>query len=189
MVRAIGSRAVERFGDRYGYDVQYMRDMLDSAPALFVGLGRISSVARKPRYTSTSAFFAAKIVGALSEDCGPCVQLVVDMAREAGMDDGEIRAVVSGEIQGLPEDTRLGAELALEICRASDRLTRARQAVQVRWGPAGVAELSLTVALARLYPTLKRGMGYAQRCEQVHVGDEREPTVDLVTAMGQKALG
>ena len=175
LVRSIGTRALRRFSEQYAYDVGYMEEILDQAPPLFLGLGRISSVARRRRYTTVSAFYAAKIVGALWEDCGPCTQLVVDMARESGMADDEIRRVVSGEFQSLPPDARVGAELALAICRASDELPQAREAAEARWGLAGVAELSMTVALARFYPVLKRGMGHAQQCQQIRLGEERTP--------------
>ena len=44
------------------------------------------------------ASFAAKIVGALAEDCGPCTQLVVDMALEAGMAKDQIEAVLRRDV-------------------------------------------------------------------------------------------
>ena len=45
------------------------------------------------------ASFSAKLTGAMAEDCGPCTQLCVDMALEAGMSKDQIEAVLrSGQI-------------------------------------------------------------------------------------------
>ncbi len=43
--------------------------------------------------------FAARIAAALSEDCGPCTQLVVDMALRAGMTPQRISALLRGNLE------------------------------------------------------------------------------------------
>ena len=50
------------------------------------------------------ASFAAKITGALAEDCGPCTQLVVDMALEAGMAKDQIEAVLRRDPRAMNDD-------------------------------------------------------------------------------------
>ena len=72
-----------------------MEMMLDQAPTAFFKFARIFGIARYHGVVPADAMFAAKITGALHEDCGPCTQLVVDMALEAGMPSDQIEHLLA----------------------------------------------------------------------------------------------
>jgi hypothetical protein len=52
-----------------------------------------------------------------------------------------------------------------------------RDQIRARWGEKGLIELAFTIATARFYPAVKRGMGYAQACERVMVDDQATQAV------------
>ena len=90
----IARRTLRAFAKRYGYDVSYLLMMLNHSPAAFFKFAPVMKAAAHREAVPIDASFAAKIVGALAEDCGPCTQLVVDMALEAGMPRDQIEAVL-----------------------------------------------------------------------------------------------
>jgi hypothetical protein len=65
--------------------------------------------------------------------------------------------------------TALGFRFADAILRHGDD-DAAREAVRTAWGEKGVVELSMALALTRVFPMLKAGMGYHKECRLVRVG-------------------
>lgn len=167
------ARAVTRAWARpLAYDVAYIEHLLDVSPRAFFGFQSIMGPAQHREAASKSAYFAAKLLGALAEDCGPCVQLVVNMARRARMDDDEITAVVNGDLGRLGPETRLGFEFARATIDRSPNEDAAREAVRARWGDKAVVDLSFAVAFGRLFPMIKAGLGFAQSCQRITVGSK-----------------
>jgi hypothetical protein len=124
------------------------------------------------------ASFAAKIVGSLAEDCGPCTQLVVDMALEAGMPEDQIEAVLRRDVRAMNEATTLGFRFADAVARrATEAEDEFRDAVQAQWGQKGVIDLTLALQMGRMFPMVKAGLGYARECRRVAVGGNN---VDVV---------
>ncbi len=73
-------RQVRAFGASFGYDVGYQRDLIDGDTRAGFSVAALSVVAQYRADAPPAAWFAAKIVAAMSEDCGPCTQLAVTMA-------------------------------------------------------------------------------------------------------------
>jgi hypothetical protein len=170
MLKFLARRMLRRFRVRYNYDTTYLETMLEHAPAAFFKFSRIMSIARYRDSVPVEACYAAKLVGALAEDCGPCTQLVVDMAREAGMRDDQIEAVLSAEAGAMTAATQLGYRFARAIAdRAADD-DACRDAVRKQWGESGVIELTLALQVGRIFPMVKAGLGHARECRRVMVG-------------------
>ena len=169
MRKWIGSLAVNAFSRRYNFDVAYLRQMLRETPDAFFAFANVNTAARYRRKAPVDAIFAVKLTGTLSEDCGPCVQLVADMAREAGMGEAQIIAVLRRDEVTMNRDAGLGFRFADTVVRRLDGEDEAREAVRQAWGDAGVIELSLALALTRVYPMLKAGMGFAKECRRVRI--------------------
>jgi hypothetical protein len=100
---AQASRAphVETFSRPYGYDISYAEMMLQQSPAAFFKFAPVMKAAAHREVVSVQASFAAKITGAVAQDCGPCTQLVVDMALEAGMAKDQIEAVLRRNLKAM----------------------------------------------------------------------------------------
>src|SRR5262249_22736538 len=123
------------------------------------------------------ASFAAKITGALHEDCGPCTQLVVDMALEAGMPNDQIEHVLNRRTSQMNEATRTGFRFAKAVCERSADEDDTREAVRAKWSNEGLVELTLGLQVGRIFPMVKAGLGFARECRRVVV---RGRNVDVV---------
>jgi hypothetical protein len=173
MRKTIARRQIKSFEERYGYDATYMTAMLDEAPAAFFKFAKILPASSHRRRTPKEAYFAVKVVAALSEDCGPCTQLVVEMAREAGMEDGQIEAVLRGDEGRMSADTLAGYRFASTVAHRDPAAGEARTAVRERWGAESVVELSLCFAIGRVFPVVKTAMGHGATCRVVEVSGRR----------------
>ena len=169
MLKFIARRMLRKFRAHYDYDTTYMEEMLEQAPAAFFKFSKIMSVTRYRDVMPIEACYAAKIVGALAEDCGPCTQLVVDMAREAGMRDDQIEAVLSDNAAAMAATTQLGYRFARAIADRSADDDACRDAVRGQWGEKGVIELTLALQVGRIFPMVKAGLGHAKACRRVVV--------------------
>ncbi len=164
-------RGLTEFSERYDYDVSYMRHMLKVSPAAFSKFAKLTELSQHCEAAPKDALFAAKIVGAVAEDCGPCVQLVVNMAREAGMARNQIIAVLERDRTAMSEETVLGFQFADSVVRRSSSDDEVREAVQTQWGEAAVIDLTLAVQIGRVFPMVKAGLGFARTCQRVSIDD------------------
>ena len=163
-------RMIDSFGARYDYDVSYLRAMLETSPAAFFKFLAVMKLSRHGEATPKEALFAARLVGAMTEDCGPCVQIVVDMAREAGVADGDIAAILTRDRSAMSENAAIGFLFADQVARR-DEADVIRESVRTKWGDKGVLDLTFALQASRLFPMVKAGMGYARECVRVKVGD------------------
>jgi alkylhydroperoxidase family enzyme len=162
--------ALSRWGRRYGYDVSYMKALLAASPRGFRRFTRIMAVAGHGDGVPSGALYAAKLVAAVSEDCGPCTELVVRMAQEAGVDDGQIAAVLERRFGDMAPEIVLAARFAEAVVAHDVAADEHRDVIRSRWGDEGVATLALAIAIGRVFPMLKAGMGYARECRPVEIG-------------------
>jgi hypothetical protein len=173
----IARRSLRAFAKRYGYDVSYLEMLLNQSPAAFFKFAPLMKAAAHREAVPVEASFAAKIVGALAEDCGPCTQLVVDMALEAGMAKDQIEAVLRRDPRAMNEATTLGFRFADAVVRRSADDEEFRDAVKAQWGQKGVIDLTMALQLGRMFPMVKAGLGYAKECRRVTVSGHN---VDVV---------
>lgn len=172
MRKFLARRALRAFSAHYGYDVGYMEQMLEISPSAFYRFAVLTKLAQQRQVAPLEAFYAAKLVGALAEDCGPCVQLVVDMAREAGLATAEIEAVLTRDEEVMSPETRLGFHFADKLLRRSLEADAAREAVRAQWGTAGVIDLTLALQIGRVFPMVKTGLGFGKTCQRVQLGGQ-----------------
>jgi hypothetical protein len=165
----IARRSLRAFAKRYGYDVSYLEMLLNESPAGFFKFAPLMKAAAHREAVPIEASFAAKIVGALAEDCGPCTQLVVDMALEAGMPKDQIEAVLRRDPRAMNEATTLGFRFADAVVRRSTDDEEFRDAVKAQWGQKGMIDLTMALQLGRIFPMVKAGLGYARECRRVTV--------------------
>jgi hypothetical protein len=165
----IARRMLHAFGERYSYDTSYLEMMLKESPAAFFRFAPVMKASRHREAVPVEASFAAKIVGALAEDCGPCTQLCVDMALEAGMPKEQVEAVLRRDPRAMVETTCLAYRFADAVARRSTDDEEFRDAVRAQWGLKGVIDLTLALQMGRMFPMVKAGLGYAKECRRVTV--------------------
>lgn len=171
MVRWLLHRIIHRFERHYGYDATYMHEILDASIGAFFKLFLAQAMNLHRGDVPADAVHAARITTARYEDCGPCAQLVVNMALEAGVAPAVVRAVVARDFAALSIDARIGLTLADAVLAHTSADEPRADALQ-RYGKRGLVTLSFAIAATRTYPTLKRALGHAHTCERLRVGGE-----------------
>ncbi|HEX6859754.1 MAG TPA: hypothetical protein VF138_06090 [Caulobacteraceae bacterium] len=172
MLKALLKAAVARFEKRYDYDVSYMRALIEADPGAFfafAGVQRLGGYAKAPK----DALIAARLVGTLAEDCGPCTQIVVQMGEEQGVAPTVLKAVLTGDEAAMGADAGLAWKFArASLARDMETADPLRDEIVRRWGEKGLAAIALAIASARVFPTVKYALGHGKTCSKVQVKGE-----------------
>ncbi|HZR77474.1 hypothetical protein [Bradyrhizobium sp.] len=163
-------RLLRRFRQQYGYDTSYLDMLLKESPSAFFKFAPLMKASRHREVVPMEASFAAGLTGAKAEDCGPCAQLVVDMALEAGIPKDQIEAVVRRDVRAMSDDVVLAFRFADAVVRRSADEDEHRDAVRAQWGEKGVIDLAFALQMGRMYPMMKAALGYAKECRRISVG-------------------
>ena len=174
MIRSMLHRTIDRFERHYGYDATYMHEILNASVGAFFKLTLAQTMNLHRESVPADAVHAARITTARFEDCGPCAQLVVNMALEAGVAPAMVRAIIARDIAGLSADAKVGVTLADAVLAHTSTDIPRSEALQ-RYGEKGLVTLAYAIASTRTYPTLKRALGHAHTCERLRVGGESVP--------------
>jgi hypothetical protein len=166
-------RILRNISTRYNYDTRYLELILKEAPSAFFKLTPLMKAAHHREVIPVDANFAAKITGAMAEDCGPCTQFTVDEALEAGMAKTQIEAVLRRDLRAMNAETRLAFQFADAIVHRSTEDETIRAAIRARWGEKGVIELAMALQVGRIFPMLKLALGFARECRRVSVAGDQ----------------
>lgn len=169
MRKFLARRLLRIVNRRYGYDTAYLEVMLEHSPSAFFKFASAAKASRYREVVPVEASFAAKIVGAMAEDCGPCTQLVVNMALEAGMARDQIEAVLRSDIRAMTQDVALAFRFGDAVAKHDPDGDTCRDAVRERWGEKGVIDLAMALQMSRTFPMIKLALGYARECRRVNV--------------------
>ncbi|WP_427968098.1 hypothetical protein [Altererythrobacter sp.] len=105
----------------------------------------------------------ARLGSARSEDCGPCVEIVRGIALADRMDADRLQNALLGKPDSEEDALAYGFGEAIasgDIARAADL----GEQVEAKYGRKVRTELTLAAASGRLFPAIKRGLGYASAC-------------------------
>ena len=169
MLKWLIRRRLAAFERKYGYDASYMHELMDTD---FAGFRHYARAIGGGQYQGTlprDAWYAAKLATMQHDDCGPCAQLSIDMALEAGVPAAALQAAARREPETMPADMALAWRYADATLRHDPAADDLRPEVLARWGEKGLAALALAITLARLYPTLKYAMGHGKSCQRLTV--------------------
>jgi hypothetical protein len=177
MIKWFLRRRIAAFERTWNYDSSYVREVLDADPRALMTFAKVTGVSRYRQDVPPAAHFAAKIVGVMAEDCGPCTQLTIDMAQRAGVDPAILCAVVARDFAAMPYDVALAARFTEASLRHAPEAEDLRQEVVRRFGKRGLVSLAFAMVAARIFPTLKYALGYGRSCTRVTVGGEQRPVL------------
>ena len=177
MLTWLMKRRLDAFERDTGYDVTYVREMLDADVKAVMTLFKVQGMARYRKDVPREPWYAAALVGVLAEDCGPCTQLGITMAEREGVHPDTLRAIVAGDLRAMPDDVVVAyrfAKASLEHSPAADEL---RSEVVERWGQRGLISLAFALASSRIYPTVKYALGHGKACTRLSVGGKPLPVL------------
>lgn len=158
--------SIRAFGRQYDYDVSYLDELMDVSPEAFLAFQGAMGMSQYHKEAPLDLLTIAKLTASRSEDCGPCTLLGVKMAREAGVPEAVIQGALRGG-RGLSAEQlevhQYAQAVATNEALDPDLLTR----LEERLGKEVIAELALAIVAAKIYPTLKRGLGHASSCSLI----------------------
>jgi alkylhydroperoxidase family enzyme len=163
-MRFLLGKVIDVMEARLGASMEYLRYVLrvsKRAFLAFLGTALLDSYrSRMPR----AARHIARIVATQADDCGPCVQICVNMARAEVVPTSIIHDALHARLDRLPADLADVHRYALAVCAWEGDLDEARERIRRKFGDEGVVDLALAIASARVFPVTKRALGYAQNC-------------------------
>jgi uncharacterized protein YjeT (DUF2065 family) len=177
MLSWLMKRRLDAFERDTGYDVSYVREMLAADAKAVIALFKVQDMSRYRKGVPADAWYAAGLVGALAEDCGPCTQLGVTMAEREGVAADTLRAIVAGDLRAMSDDVVLAyrfAKASLAHDLAADEL---RAEIVKRWGERGLISLAFALAASRVFPTVKYALGHGKTCARLTVGGKPLPVL------------
>jgi hypothetical protein len=167
MLKKILHYFISKLERKYGYDAGYLHAMIESSPALAREFSHVPKLSQYRKKAPVRLHALAGLAAAKSEDCGPCLQLGIDMSHEAGVDTETLKKVVKNPEQ-LSGDDKLVFDYATAVANNAADAESLRQQVEKKFGRDILIELAMAIATTRVYPALKRGMGYAKSCQIVN---------------------
>lgn len=184
MLSWIIRRKINAFQAQYDYDMSHVRELLDVSPKAAALYSRATSLGTFRRGVPVDVYFVTKIAGVMHEDCGPCVQLGVKMAEQAGVAPATLRAVLAGELESLPPECALAVRFARAVLTRDVEAEPLRDALRAKFGRLGVVSLACALTSARIYPTMKYALGFGHACARVSVAGTPVNIVRLTDTAG-----
>jgi hypothetical protein len=176
MIRWFLNRQMKAFERKFNYDMSYARDILGAGLGAFWSFSRILGVSNYRRDVPVDAWYAAKIAATLSEDCGPCTQLVVTMAESEGVSAANLRAILADDEKAMTPDAALGFHFGQAVvCRRLAEADTLRAEILQRWGNRALVSLALTIASSIVFPNVKYALGHGRACTRVSVAGADAP--------------
>jgi len=159
---------INNFEAHYQYDTTYMRELLEHSPEGYKKFSDFLPLVRYRKVLPSDAYWVAKLAAMLVEDCGDCLQLNVRMALEDDVPKKVIKSVLNGGDQ-LGE--KLGDLYVFSTGVAAHAQIEGELEERINgfFGKEALLELSLCIATAKVFPTIKRALGYTRSCCLVEI--------------------
>ena len=154
-----------------GVSMEYMPEIKRHSEGGFEKFANVFPLAGHREVISKEANFVARILATIKEDCGTCAQIAVNRSIDDGVDGEFINSVIQGRREDLSDEVRLVydfVQATLDNVLEQDGL---REQVKDQLGAAALVDLGLAIASARVFPTVKRTLGFATTCQRLSIGN------------------
>lgn len=156
-------KLINDFEQHYTYDGTYMRDLLETSPAGFAKFSNFLPLSSHRETLTVEEFWITKLAAMQVEDCGDCLLLNVKMALEDGVERAIINAALNhGE--GLSPALQHLYNFATQIAANRHYDDAHFEQIRAQYDRAQRVEIGLAIASARVFPTIKRSLGYTRSC-------------------------
>ena len=181
MMRWVFHRQINGFERNWNYDAAYLHQLIDIDPGALATFWKVQGLSKYRKGIPLAPYCAAGIVAVMSEDCGPCTQLTIEMAERGGVDPAILRAVVARDYKTMPYEVALAVRFTEAALRHAPQADDLREEVVRQWGERGLVSLSFAMLAARMYPTLKYALGHGKSCTRLTIGGETQPVLKDVS--------
>jgi hypothetical protein len=162
-------RKIDSFAAAYAYDMSYVHEILNVSTQAALAYSRATALGSFRRGVPADIHSLVQLVGVMHEDCGPCVQLGVKIAQQAGASPSNLRAVLAGELEQVPPEYALAVRYARAVLARDSAADEFREALSARYGKLGLVSLAFSLTCARIYPTMKYALGFGHACTRITV--------------------
>lgn len=164
VIRWLCEKRLRAIEEEQGIPLACLHQMLRVSPPHFLKFLKVMPLARFRRALPAEASHLARIVIASHEDCGTCLPMAVRLAKRAGVGPAILRSVLDENPCSLPPDLAEVYFFAEAVATGNGAEEEWRAAILRRYGETGLVELSLAIAVSRMFPTVLHAMGYAAPC-------------------------
>lgn len=172
MIRYALNKALMAMHRRYEYDVGYLQEILLTDFRGFLKYLGFQVMASHSGKLPAEPLFAARLRAIIWDDCGPCTQLVTTLALEAQVNPERVRAIVTNDLDNLPEHTALVTRFTDLVLAHDPEADVLRERIRDQWGTRGLIAIGYAISTSRVYPALKYTLGYGRACSRVQVNEE-----------------
>lgn len=160
---------IDGFQNHYNYDTSYMKDMLNTAPEAYETFEAFLPMANFVKKTPLDVLYVAKVTAMKNEDCAACVQLIVDMALEAGVSQDLVKEIIFNEGRNLPTALKDVYDFTLSVAKNTVMPDGLYAKMLNTYGREIMIELALVIAGAKVFPAIKRTLNNAQSCSLIEI--------------------
>ena len=164
LVRWFMERRLRAMEVELGTSLSYLKNMSRISMAHCLKFMKVMPLARFRTTLAPDAYHLARIVTARLEGCGSCLHMEVHLAKQAGVGVPDIQAAIEENPCALPPDLAEIYFFTEAVITRNGTEDEFREAILRRHGEIGLIELSLAIAVCRMFPTVKRALGYAVPC-------------------------
>lgn len=161
-------KQIHDFETHYKYDGTYMRDLLEYLPNGFAKFNNFLPLSSHMEKLRPDDYWVAKLATMQVEDCGECLQLNVRMALEAGVSKDMVRAAINGGNE-LPEYLRDVYLYAKSVAKHELVDNELMDRIEARYEKGALLEFGICIASGKVFPTIKRAVGYAKSCNLIEI--------------------
>lgn len=160
---------LDGFQAHFNYDTSYMKKMLKANPNAFETFENFLPMASFKEQTPIEVIFTVKLTAMKNEDCGTCLQLNVDMAREEGVSENIIKEIVFNNGKNLNEELKEIYDFTLQIAKGESINPSTYNKINAKYSKAILTEIALAIASAKVFPTVKRVMNDFHSCSMIQI--------------------
>jgi hypothetical protein len=169
VIAAFLERRLDRHEEQLGESLDWMRHILRRSLAAFRKVVRFMPMADHRARAPKDVWHVARIAAIRHEDCGPCLQIIVNEAVHDGVPPTVVRAALSNDAAALGPRLDLARRFAMAVASHAEESEDLRRQLVAEIGEDALVDLALTIAGVRVYPTIKRALGYAKSCKLVEI--------------------
>lgn len=185
MIRYLFNLLLQRTKNHYDYDVRYMQYILQADIAAFLKFMGFQLMSSHAGNVPTGVLYAARIRAIIWHDCGPCTQLVVDMALEAKVNPELVHSIIEGDLNVLPDDIALVVRFTELVLAHDIEADELREELLALWGAQGLITIAYAISSYGVYPALKYTLGFGKTCSRIKINDAMlSPKRELQPTMG-----
>ena len=171
MIRYVLNKMLLTMQGCYDYDVSYMQKILKTDLMAFLKFMGFQTMSSHSGNLPAGPLFAARMRAIIWDDCGPCTQLVVNMALDAQVSADIVYAIVERDLKKLPEDIALVVKFSELVLAHNPDADNLREKIRDLWGDEGLIAIAYNISSYRVYPALKYTLGYGKSCSRIKIED------------------